>query len=220
MRNNNPLIINALNRRLGERLGLVCGGSLPRFSWLYAPDQPYFVYDRDDRSLLKKCWADATRCSGAPVGRAYVLAEWKRTTAYDHCGYGSGIRVPVAREFGYSPHFETALPPGILPTEEVNQNLIAEISRELDQSLEHDPDAVKHLAAEGADKAEAAKASEDKRWLESCKADYSEETGAFGNCSPGTAGGFLSWGGVGRSPLAPGEDAESEVNEPVSESAA
>lgn len=82
----NP-VINILNRRLGEALGLVCSGSIPRFAWKYAPDEPFFVYDRDNRTLLKKCWADAPAAGLGTLGRVWLLAEWKVSNAFDHMGF-------------------------------------------------------------------------------------------------------------------------------------
>ena len=81
--------IETLNRRLGESLGRVCGGSLPRFSWLWAPNQPWFMFDLDDRTLVKKSWASAPAPDGGIIGRAWVMGEWRRDTSYDHHGYGA-----------------------------------------------------------------------------------------------------------------------------------
>jgi hypothetical protein len=80
--------INRLNRRLGDALGRLCGGSIPRFSWRWAPAEPWFVFDSDDRTLIKKTWADAPATDGGKIGRAWVLGEWRRNTSFDHHGYG------------------------------------------------------------------------------------------------------------------------------------
>jgi len=182
-----------MNRRLGERLGLVCGGSRPRFCWLYAPDQAYFVYDRDDRSLLRKSWADQTRPSGQPIGRAWLLAEWRRTRAFDHMGYGTGVRVPVAREYGYAPYFETAQPPDLLPTAELNQNFIRMIDMQLRKSIEFRADSVKLHAEEGRERAEREEEKNKREWVEMARGDWDSATGAFSNLEPGKRDGYFSF---------------------------
>lgn len=79
--------IDRLNRTLGEKLGFVCGGSLPRYAWKWAPSMPWFVYDSDDRTVIKKSWADVQSPEG-PIGRVWMLAEWRVSKAIDHHGFG------------------------------------------------------------------------------------------------------------------------------------
>ena len=42
--------IALLNRRLGDSLGTVRGGMLPRYAWKWAPDLPFY------RAMLGKVW--------------------------------------------------------------------------------------------------------------------------------------------------------------------
>jgi hypothetical protein len=121
-------------------------------------------------------------------------------------GYGSGVRVPVAREYGYAPYFETALPPGILPSPELNQNFIQVISFQLDRSVERNENAVKLHAEEGREKAERAEEKNKRNWLEMAKGDWDSSTGAFGNVgAPGSRGGFMSFMNPETGPDSPAE---------------
>ncbi len=188
--------VDLLNRRLGESLGLVCGGTMPRFAWKYAPDQPYFVYARDNRTLIRKCWADLPAPGGGTLGKVWLMAEWKRNRNADHCGFGSGLRIAVARDFAYTPYLETALVPGLVPTDEINQNYIWALDYQLQRSAEFDPDSEHNYMAEEKYTADRNKAQHAKDWHEFAASGYDDHTGAFGNCLPGTAGGFLSFGGM------------------------
>lgn len=184
-----------LNRRLGESLGLVCGGMYPRFAWKWAPDQAYFIYDRDNRTLLKKCWADAPAPDGGTLGKVWVLAEWRRNNSYDQ-GESAKVRIPVTREFDYAPYFETALAPGRTPTAEINQNYIWAIGDQLARSAEHDPDSIHNYMAEEKYTMDRNQARDSDAWQEASAAEYDEHVGAFSNTRPGTAGGFMSFGGL------------------------
>lgn len=75
------------NRTLADRLGRF-DGYRGRFAWLWAPSQPWLVFDRDDQTIVKKCWGDMAAPDGAVVGRAWILAQWKRSTVFDHHGFG------------------------------------------------------------------------------------------------------------------------------------
>lgn len=189
--------IDTLNRRLGEALGTVCGGTLPRFCWRHAPSEHYFVYDRDNRNVLKKRWADTIGPDAKPLGNSWVLAEWKVTKATDHMGFRSDIRMAVVRSAGYAPHLETAMARGVLPSEELNANYIWALRQQLDASAEQCGDGSfnNYLAEEKY--TEMANNRRDRAaWLETAREGFDDNTGAMGNCVPGTAGGFLSFGGV------------------------
>ncbi len=177
--------IDLLNHRLGERLGFVCGGSKPRFAWKWAPDQPWFVYDRDDRTLLRKSWADAPSPAGEKVGRAWVLAECRPNKTVDHHGYGEGIRIPAVFDMAYKPYFETALPNGELPTERLNQNYIWWLDQQLEATIPN------LLAEEKYEDDQREKAAAE-AWNEAAYAMFDENTGAFGNCEPGARSGYMS----------------------------
>lgn len=194
--------IDILNRRLGEELGYVAG--LPRFAWHYAPEQMHLVYDRDDRTLLRKSWADMAAPDGGTIGRAWVLAERKIGNASDHCGYGEGVRVAATGRLEYKPFLETArIAP---PTDELNANYIWAIKYQMEQTLDD------YMAEE--------KYTKDRRLerdrvenRERSAAEYDKYTGGFGNLEPGLKDGFLSWGGVGQMPL------ERKLQESVAERA-
>jgi len=188
--------IERLNRRLGEALGMVCSGSRPRFAWKWAPDQPHIVYGRDNRTLIKRTWADKIGMDGKPIGRVWVLAQWRVTSAADHHGYGTGVRVAVMAPAGYKPHMETALSPGEVPSEHLNQNYIWALDRQLSASAEHDKNAILNALAEEKYEDQRNETRDAKEWRESALGDYDQHVGAFGNCRPGTAGGFMSFGGI------------------------
>lgn len=79
--------IERFNQILADRLGYVCSGTRARFQWRYAPDEPMFFYDKDDRTLLKKSWADAPAPDGGTLGRVWLIAGWKDNCAIDNMGY-------------------------------------------------------------------------------------------------------------------------------------
>ena len=225
--------IDQLNRRLGEQLGFVCGGSLPRFSWRWAPTQDWFVYSRDDRTLVKKSWADAPAPDGSTIGRAWVLGEWRRNTSFDHHGYGSscedckgagytfwsggigkrpcakcagkgrvvGIRIPVAREYAYAPYFETAVGHGHEPTAELNANYIRVLDGMIQQSAAQNDGQMDELLAEEKYAMESQNARGSKEHLARSAAVYDQSTGAYGNLQPGQVDGWMSFGGLGESPI-------------------
>jgi hypothetical protein len=185
--------INSLNRRLGEHLGLVCGGTLPRFAWKYAPDQARFVYAADNRTLLKRSWADAPAPAGGFLGKVWVLAEWRTSRAFDHFGFSDGVRVPFVREADYAPYLETALAQGVLPSDALTQNYIFALDQQLQKSAEHDPRSFENYMAEEKYTADRNKAQDSRDWLETARAGYDDHVGAFGNCAPGTRHGYLSF---------------------------
>ncbi len=188
--------VDILNRRLGESLGRVCSGTLPRFAWKYAPEQPYFVYDRDDRTLLKKTWADAPAPDGGTLGKVWLLAEWRVNNVIDHHGFSDAIRIPSVHAAAYAPYFETALAPGREPTAELTANYVHALDHQLRNSAEHNDNSFNDYMTEERYTRDRNERLDRNAWQETAAAQYDEHTGAFGNCSPGTAGGFLSFGGI------------------------
>lgn len=188
--------VEVLNSRLAAELGRSCSDSLPRFAWKWAPDQPWYVYDSDDRTVLKKSWADAPAPGGGTIGRAWLLAEWRPIKSEDHCGYGSGVRVAVPKSADYCPYFETTLAEGQIPTEALNANYIWALRKQLDMSAECREDSFAQYMAE--EKYSMLQRQDRDRTANRERAMhmYDDNVGGFGNCTPGTAGGFLSWGGV------------------------
>ena len=195
--------VEILNRRLGESLGMVCGGDKPRFCWLYAPLMNWLVYDTDDRTLLRKTWADAPAPDGNPLGRVWLLAEWRVNQAFDHFGFGEGMRVAKTHEAGYAPYLETTLAPGQMPTDALTANYIWAIRKQLDQSAATlgDEDSMQNYMGEEA--YTAARNAERDREInrERAAAEYDKYTGAYGNLQPGQVDGWMSWGGLGDSPV-------------------
>ena len=186
-----------LNQRLADNLGYV--GDLPRFAWLYAPNQLRLVYDTDDRTLLRKTWADAPAPDGGVIGRAWVLAERRVGKATDHCGYGEGIRVAATGRLEYAPYFETAIT--CEPSSELNANYIWALRHQLDMSAESREDAFENWMAEEQYTSTVNAERDREANRERAMHVYDDNVGAFGNCEVGVGDGFLSWGGVGDSPL-------------------
>lgn len=191
--------VDILNRRLGEALGY--RGAQPRFSWRYAPDELWFTFDRDDRTLLKRTWAHRPGPAGGVIGRAWVLAEWRRSQVFDHFGFGDGMRVPFIREFGYEPYMETVLPEGAAPTDELTANYISAIRWQLDQSAEQKEDSFGNWMAEEAWTSQKNGERDRDVNRERAAAEYDKYTGAYGNLQPGQIDGWMSFGGLGDSPV-------------------
>lgn len=186
--------VQSLNRRLGDALGY--RGNHPRFAWCWAPNQSRFVYDTDNRTLLKKSWASMPGPDGKELGRVWVLGEWRESTAFDHHGFADGLRIPFVRKFDYAPYFESAVLDGSEPTGEITRNYIWALDQQLQRSVEFDRNSFDNYMAEEKYTADRNSARHRADWQENAAAGYDANTGAFGNCIPGTAGGFLSFGGV------------------------
>jgi hypothetical protein len=107
--------VQQLNRRLGDALGYVRGGTEPRFCWAWAPDLLYW------RSRLGKVW---------------VLCQWQKpgmTPQQWRAVFGDRYPYPVNGMHHAQP--ETALPPGAIPTPELTQNYIWAIDRQMSTSF-------------------------------------------------------------------------------------
>lgn len=185
--------VTILNRRLFERLGSVCGGSLPRFSWKYAPEELWITYSTDDRTLLRKTWADMAAPDGGTLGRVWVLAQWGKSKVFDHHGFGDGARIPFVREWGYQPYVETALAPGHMPDAAITQQLMWLLDRQLAASAEHKEGSFENYMG---DEAWISRKNEEREKManrERAAAEYDKYTGAFGNLEPGRRAGFISF---------------------------
>lgn len=103
--------VERLNRRLGESLGMVRSGTLPRFCWAWAPDIPYW----------------STR-----LGPVWVLTQWQKPgmTEQDWHKHFEG-RYPYPSNGMHHALPESALAPGILPTEKLTQNYIWALDRQM-----------------------------------------------------------------------------------------
>lgn len=107
--------IEQLNRKLGDALGYVRGGSQPRFCWAWAPDLPYWQ----------------TR-----LGKVWVLAQWQRPgMPQEEWRKHFGDRFPYPETGMHHAHPETALEPGQIPTEGLTQNYIWALDRQMSQTF-------------------------------------------------------------------------------------
>ena len=123
------------------------------------------------------------------------MGEWRVNTAQDHHGFGDGVRVAVTREVGYSPYLETALLLGKVPTDDLTANYIRVIGGQIEKAASDE------LMAEEKYTMDRNLERDRMANLERSRHIYDNNVGGFGNCEPGLKDGFLSWGGVGDSPL-------------------
>ena len=108
--------IHRLNKRLGETLGLVASGTLPRFAWKHSTEMP-MVAER--------------------IGERWLLTEWRRPSM-SHAEWmkNSGGRFPYPSAGWYHPYYETALPVGLEPSGDLTQKAIFQFDRQMQQSFE------------------------------------------------------------------------------------
>jgi hypothetical protein len=183
--------VQILNDRLGSSLGW--RGRNPRFAWRWSADEDWLVYDADDRTLLKKKWADMPAANGGTVGRAWVLAEWRRSQVFDHMGFGTGIRVPFTKEWGYFPYLETTVPAGKVPDAELTQNYIWALASMIDQSAAEKEGSFENYVAEEAWTSQQNAERDKIANRERAAAEYDKYTGAFGNLDVGARDGYFSF---------------------------
>ena len=190
-----PDQVKALNRSLGEALGMVSGLHISRFAWCYAPDMPYLFYAKDDRTVLKRSWAYILAPSGGDIGRVWVLAAWRETQVKDHYGYGAGVRLALMHDAEYKPFLETALLPGQLPDAEINQFYISKIGQQLSVSAEQ-IGATQSFDGHMAEYAYRDKKNADRFTMEHRERTYEifdNFSGAFGNLEPGKRDGYFAF---------------------------
>jgi len=109
------MTVDQLNRRLGDALGRVRSGTMPRFCWKWAPDLPYW----------------STR-----LGNVWVLCQWQRpgmSEAEWHSHFGGRFAYP--RNGMYHAHEEAALPYRVFPTEALTDRYIRALDRQMSTSL-------------------------------------------------------------------------------------
>lgn len=109
--------IEQLNRRLGERLGTVRSGTLPRFKWMLATEDPYW---------------------GEKLGPRWVMCQWQEN-AYSPAEWAQMFEGRRA----YLPAFhqvqaETALAYGDVPDGPLTENLIQAIDKQLQTTEEEE----------------------------------------------------------------------------------
>lgn len=180
--------VNILNRRLGESLGLVLGGSQPRFKWVRAEDCFYYLRRGIGESFQQRCWADK-------IGPVWVLAGWRLPMCFD----GQSSRVMTESEWWamhrgtlpyparghYSVYAESAQPHGKAPTAEVNANYICALRQQMESSYQTQ-------VLDGHTEMALDRREVDKRfWQATADAEP-----AFGNYDSGNRGGSVSYGGI------------------------
>lgn len=110
--------IERLNRRLGESLGLVCGGTLPRYRWAWAPDMPYWS------RFLSEQW---------------VMTHWdKPNWTEERWTKEFEGRYPYPANGMYHAYCEWALPVGVAPTGEFTQKAIRLLGEQMETDLERE----------------------------------------------------------------------------------
>jgi hypothetical protein len=164
--------VQLLNRRLGESLGYVQGGSVPRFQWISGPNIPYFPH-HDAKYYL---------CQFKPT--EWSESEW-------HVNFRG--RYPYVRGF-YHVHGETAVPYGSL-TEQLNANYIWALDRQISLEL---ADHLYQIKQE----IERDQKRDKEDWLDYCMGDAENSglnsVGSVGALTrvPGTRGDSISFGGI------------------------
>lgn len=158
--------VRSLNRRLGDALGYVRGGTQPRFQWMWAPDIPYW----------------STR-----LGRVWVLCQWRRPgmSPADWDAQFGDRRIPYPAQGMHHAHPETALPPGEVPTIERTQFYIRMLDEQMSATFTDQLCAIQNEIAED-------KQRDDTEWVEYVQ----NTNPAFSNFAPGARGGHVSYGGL------------------------
>ncbi len=103
--------IQRLNERLGQELGMVVSGTLPRFAWKHSTEIPMC----EDR-----------------IGGRWMLTQWRRPSmSRDVWEKESGGRFPYPAAGCYHPYLETALPIGMEPTTDLTQKAIYQFDQQM-----------------------------------------------------------------------------------------
>lgn len=180
--------VDLLNKRLGESLGLVLGGSQPRFKWVRAEDCFYYLRRNIGEDFQQRCWADK-------IGPVWVLAGWRLPMCFD--GQASRVMtesewwnmhhgiIPYPARGHYSVFGETQQPPGKAPTAEVNANYIWALRRQMETSYQTQ-------VLEGHTEMALDRRDWDNKFFEMT----ADAEPAFGNYNPGSRDSSVSYGGV------------------------
>jgi hypothetical protein len=170
--------IDQLNRRLGDSLGYV--GINPRFAWKKASECFYFM--RTAPTSIKHtrfCWSDR-------IGNVWLIAQF-RPPAMDEAAWAHTFNgeFPYPAQGQYYAHPETALPPGVEPTQEDTQAYIWSLTRQMDKSV-----AAHYREIDS--EIQRDKARDYEQWVEKVQ----NMNPAFSNWDSGKRGGHVSFGGV------------------------
>jgi hypothetical protein len=111
-----PTALIRLNQRLGDMLGMVASGTLPRFAWKHSSEMP-MVEER--------------------IGPRWLLTEWRRPSMSPaQWAANSGGKHPYPASGWYHPYYETALPIGLEPTADLTQKAIYQFDKQMSTTYE------------------------------------------------------------------------------------
>jgi hypothetical protein len=120
------MTIQALNARLGERLGY--RGQNPRFAWKYAPELYYYWRESYVTGFVRQCWAER-------LGRVWVLCQFRRPEMSKQEWWNSFHgEFPYPEKGMYYAHSETALRVGELPDAELTAMYIRSLEVQMERS--------------------------------------------------------------------------------------
>ena len=182
--------IELLNQRLGEALGFVNRTKNPRFKWVLSTECFWYHRNHLMENFERRCWADR-------LGKVWLIAQWGVPKCYDPATRQTRIltesdwwqsfkgQLPFPKNGEYSAHAETQQPPGMEPTDELNQNYIWALGKQMNTDYEE-------ALADGHLEMALDRAAHDARWMEQAN----EVTPAFGNWNSGNRGGNISFGGI------------------------
>ena len=131
--------IEQLNRHLGDSLGRVCGGTQPRFQWMFSSDMPYW------RTRMEPVW---------------VMCYW-RTPVMSEAQWAKyfGGSVPYPTRGMYHPYGNLRVPQGMLPTAAMTAKFIRAADAQMSRTYAQELSAVN-------DEMAADKAAFDLEWTE------------------------------------------------------
>lgn len=110
--------VERLNRRLGESLGMVCGGRQPRYRWAWGPDLMY--------------WSRL-------LGQQWVMTFWgKPEWSEERWNKEFAGRYPYPANGMYHAYCEWALPVGVPPTGELTQKAIRLLGNQMETTQERE----------------------------------------------------------------------------------
>lgn len=187
-------LIDQLNRRLADGLGLAAGSTFPRFAWKFSTDLNWYYREGMHENFQVQNWADR-------IGRVWLLCEWRVPTGFDVM---SGHQYPLSesqwwqmfrgslpfpKRGEYSPYPETQLKPGQMPTAELTANYIWAIDKQMSADYQKQ---LSQCSDELHQDHEEFRENQLDEWMDAAP--------AFGNYDPGKRGGYLSmpYSGVDR----------------------
>jgi hypothetical protein len=177
-----------LNRRLGEGLGLVLGGSQPKYQWRLTTKCFYYFRPMTSLSIQRMCWAER-------LGTGYVLCMWRLPEVFDTRTNSTKVlteaewkqnfngMIPYPDRGQYSVFAETFTRE---VTPELNQNYIRAIDQQQSQSY---ADHLERIALNHA--------LDREQWREKFEDATFDAAPAFGNFVPGSRDGHVSFPSVG-----------------------